>query len=84
MLQMFQQAIVFNQPVLFTIPVLTTAQSMFNGATAFNTTNMDNCLINFAGQTTQNNVNMVNNRPRTSASNSAVTTLQSRGWVGLV
>jgi surface protein len=84
MLQMFNNAIVFNQPVLFTIPLLTTAQSMFLGATAFNTTNMDNCLINFAGQTTLNNVNMVNNRPRTSASDSAVNILQSRGWLGLV
>jgi len=63
---------------------LTTARNMFSSATAFSTTNMDNCLINFAGQTTQNNVNMANNRPRTSASNSAVATLQGRGWTGLV
>ena len=81
---MFAFAIAFNQPVLFTIPVLTTARNMFSSATAFSTTNMDNCLINFAGQTTQNNVNMANNRPRTSASNSAVATLQGRGWTGLV
>jgi hypothetical protein len=84
MFTMFQNAIAFNQPVIFNIPLLTTAQNMFLNATSFNTTNMDNCLINFAGQTTQNNVPMTNNRPRTSASNSAVTILQSRGWIGLV
>ena len=84
MFTMFQNAIAFNQPVIFNIPLLTTAQNMFLNATSFNTTNMDNCLINFAGQTTQNNVPMTNNRPRTSASNSAVTILQSRGWTGLV
>ena len=51
---------------------------------ALNTTNMDNCLINFASQTTKTNVPMTLNRPRTSASNAAVATLQSRGWTGLV
>jgi surface protein len=81
---MFSDTTAFNQPVLFNIPLVTNMSLMFNGATAFNTTNMDNCLINFAGQTTQNNVPMQGNRPRTSASNSAVNTLISRGWIGLV
>jgi surface protein len=80
---MFFGAKEFNQPVLFNIPLLTNATMMFQGATAFSTTNMDNVLIHFASQTTLNNVPMNNNRPRTSASNSAVATLQGRGWTGL-
>jgi surface protein len=81
--EMFISATAFNQPIVFTIPFVTTLASFVNNS-GLNTNNMDNCLINFAGQTTLNNVPMLGNRPRTSASNSAVSTLQGRGWTGLV
>jgi hypothetical protein len=45
-----------------------------------NTTNVDNMLIGFAGQTTQSNINLNDFRPRTTASDAAKATLVSRGW----
>jgi surface protein len=80
---MFSQASLFNQPINFNIPLVNNLGNFVVGS-AFSTTNMDKVLIHFANQTTQNNVPMNNNRPRTIASNAAVATLQSRGWTGLV
>jgi len=84
MASMFSGCTNFNQPVIFNIPLVTNLSGFLTNAISFSTTNMDNCLINFASQTTQNNVVMTGNRPRTSASNSAVATLQSRGWTGVI
>jgi hypothetical protein len=77
---------IFNQPVILSnLSSLTTMSAFMFGTGSYNTTNTDNLLISLASQTTANNVNCSNAfRPRTSASNSAVATLQSRGWTGLV
>jgi surface protein len=76
---MFDNALAFNQAINFSIPLVTN-MSQFIRSTAMNTTNVDNMLIGFAGQTTQNNLNLGLIRPRTSASDAAKATLISRGW----
>jgi hypothetical protein len=82
MASMFGNALAFNQAINFSIPLVTNMLN-FIQSTAMNTTNVDNMLIGFAGQTTQNNVNLNNFRPRTSLSDSAKATLVSRGWTAL-
>jgi hypothetical protein len=76
---MFAGTLAFNQSISFSIPLVTNMTDFITGS-AMNTTNTDNMLINFAGQTTLNNVPLGNMRPRTSASDAAKATLVSRGW----
>jgi surface protein len=76
---MFDNALAFNQAINFSIPLVTN-MSQFIRSTVMNTTNVDNMLIGFAGQTTQNNLNLGTMRPRTSLSDSAKATLVSRNW----
>jgi surface protein len=79
MISMFSNAFAFNQAINFNIPLVTNMLNFIAGS-AMNTTNVDNMLIGFAGQTTQNNINLNNFRPRTSLSDAAKATLVSRGW----
>jgi surface protein len=78
---MFGGASAFNQAINFSIPLVTNMID-FIALNGMNTTNVDNMLINFAGQTTQNNVNLNQFRPRTAASDAAKATLVGRGWTG--
>jgi hypothetical protein len=79
MQQMFDNAIAFNQAINFNIPLVTNMLNFITG-TVMNTANVDNMLIGFAGQTTQNNINLGTLRPRTSLSYAAKATLVSRNW----
>jgi surface protein len=76
---MFARATAFNQAINFSIPLVS---NMFDfiGLSGMNTTNVDNMLINFAGQTTKSNINLNLFRPRTTVSDAAKATLVSRGW----
>jgi surface protein len=79
MASMFTNATAFNQAINFSIPLVNNIFDIIRDSGLF-TTNVDNMLINFAGQTTLNNLNLGLIRPRTSASDVAKATLISRGW----
>jgi hypothetical protein len=76
---MFDGATVFNQTLNWQIPVLAEAFRAIR-STAISTTNMNSIWTNFANQTTLNNVLWDVVPARTSASDAAKATLESRGW----